>query len=110
MRTSFPEVEIRSRTMQEHAETMLLRIRHLSIGKPAPEIHGEDVFGKEFKLSDYRGRVLMSRLSSLTLAGITSKRSTTNNRPTFQARPRTADEEQVPLFHFSFKSMLGNRL
>ena len=59
MRTSFPEVEIRSRTMQEHAEKMLFRIRHLSIGKPAPEIHSEDIFGKEFNLSDYRGRVVM---------------------------------------------------
>jgi hypothetical protein len=29
------------------------------VGKPAPEIEGEDVEGKKFKLSDYRGKVVM---------------------------------------------------
>jgi hypothetical protein len=32
---------------------------HLSLGKPAPEIEGEDVDGKKFKLSDYRGKVVL---------------------------------------------------
>lgn len=30
-----------------------------SIGQMAPEISGEDVDGKEFKLSDYRGKVVV---------------------------------------------------
>jgi hypothetical protein len=29
------------------------------VGKPAAEIEGEDVEGKKFKLSDYRGKVVM---------------------------------------------------
>jgi hypothetical protein len=29
------------------------------VGKPAPEIDGEDVDGKKFKLSDYRGKVVL---------------------------------------------------
>jgi hypothetical protein len=29
------------------------------VGKPAPEIEGEDVDGARFKLSDYRGKVVM---------------------------------------------------
>jgi hypothetical protein len=33
--------------------------RHLKVGKPAPEIEGEDVDGAKFKLSDYRGKVVM---------------------------------------------------
>ncbi len=29
------------------------------VGQPAPEIEGEDVDGVAFKLSDYRGKVVM---------------------------------------------------
>ena len=32
---------------------------NLAIGKPAPEIAGEDIDGKQFKLSDYRGKVVL---------------------------------------------------
>lgn len=31
----------------------------LPLGKPAPEIKGTDSAGREFKLSDYRGKVVM---------------------------------------------------
>ena len=31
----------------------------LAIGKAAPEIEGEDVDGKKFKLSEYRGKVVV---------------------------------------------------
>jgi len=31
----------------------------LSIGKEAPEIEGEDIDGNKFKLSDYRGKVVV---------------------------------------------------
>jgi hypothetical protein len=37
----------------------LFEIRHLSVGKPAPEIEGEDLDGKKFKLSDYKGKVVL---------------------------------------------------
>jgi hypothetical protein len=46
-------------TMGEFAEKALFRIRHLSIGRVAPEIEGEDIFGERFKLSDYRGKVVV---------------------------------------------------
>jgi hypothetical protein len=29
------------------------------VGKPAPEIEGEDIDGVKFKLSDYRGKVVL---------------------------------------------------
>jgi cytochrome oxidase Cu insertion factor (SCO1/SenC/PrrC family) len=32
---------------------------NLAIGKPAPEIADEDIDGKQFKLSDYRGKVVL---------------------------------------------------
>jgi TolA-binding protein len=41
------------------AKSALFEIRNLAIGKVAPEIEGEDVDGKRFKLSDYRGKVVV---------------------------------------------------
>ena len=38
---------------------VLHEIRHLSVGKEAPDIEGEDQDGKRFKLSDYRGKVVL---------------------------------------------------
>jgi hypothetical protein len=46
-------------TVGEKVKLDLFEIRHLGIGKPAPEIEGEDLEGKKFKLSDYRGKVVM---------------------------------------------------
>jgi cytochrome oxidase Cu insertion factor (SCO1/SenC/PrrC family) len=33
--------------------------KDLEVGKVAPEIEGKDVEGKDFKLSDYRGKVVV---------------------------------------------------
>lgn len=41
------------------AERELFEMRNLSIGKVAPDIEGEDIDGKRFKLSDYRGKVVL---------------------------------------------------
>jgi hypothetical protein len=46
-------------TLGEMATAELYEIRNLAIGKVAPEIEGEDVDGKSFKLSDYRGKVVV---------------------------------------------------
>lgn len=47
-------------TMGKLAEVKLDTLRHsIVIGKPAPEIEGEDIDGKKFKLSDYRGKVVL---------------------------------------------------
>ena len=43
----------------EKAESNLYEVRHLSIGREAPEIAGEDADSKKFKLSDYRGKVVL---------------------------------------------------
>ncbi len=43
----------------EQAKATLFELRNLGIGKKAPEIEGEDVDGKKFKLSDYRGKVVV---------------------------------------------------
>lgn len=46
-------------TIGERAEANLFEVRHLQIGKEVPEIEGVDTDGKPFKLSDYRGKVVM---------------------------------------------------
>jgi hypothetical protein len=46
-------------TVGEKARAELFEIRHLVVGKEAPDIVGEDQDGKRFKLSEYRGKVVL---------------------------------------------------
>lgn len=46
-------------TLGDAARGQLFEIRNLGIGKTAPEIEGEDLDGTPFKLSDYRGKVVV---------------------------------------------------
>ena len=46
-------------TIAERAKPSLFEVRHLSIGKEAPDLEGEDQDGKRFKLSEYRGKVVL---------------------------------------------------
>jgi AhpC/TSA family len=46
-------------TVGEKAKTALFGIRDLIVGKAAPDIEGEDQDAKPFKLSDYRGKVVL---------------------------------------------------
>lgn len=49
----------RETTVGRRAATELFEIRNLAVGKPAPEIEGVDLDGVAFKLSDYRGKVVL---------------------------------------------------
>ena len=46
-------------TVAAKAQAELFEFRHLFVGKEAPDIEGEDQDGKRFKLSDYRGKVVL---------------------------------------------------
>jgi hypothetical protein len=46
-------------TVGEQAKAELFAIRHLAVGKYAADIDGKDQDGKPFKLSDYRGKVVL---------------------------------------------------
>lgn len=46
-------------TVAETVKTELYAIRILSVGKSVPDIEGQDQDGKRFKLSDYRGKVVL---------------------------------------------------
>ena len=51
--TKPPSPEVAAR-----AESMLFRINHLQVGKPAPDLAGKAVDGTPIKLSDFKGRVV----------------------------------------------------
>lgn len=57
--TSFGDVKTPKGTLDELAMHSLFAIRHLAIGKKAPDIIGVDVDGAPMKLSDFRGKVVM---------------------------------------------------
>ena len=48
-----------SGTVGERVKTVLYEIRQLAIGREAPDITGQDQDGVPFKLSDYRGKVVL---------------------------------------------------
>jgi hypothetical protein len=48
-----------SSSLADLATNELFVLRNLAIGKEAPDIEGEDLDGKRFKLSDYRGKVVI---------------------------------------------------
>lgn len=59
LKESFADVKLRDSTMGVFADQALFRIQHLSVGRVAPDIEGEDIDGKRFKLSEYQGKVVM---------------------------------------------------
>jgi len=45
--------------LKSDVEKLLFEVDHLRVGKVAPDIEAEDLFGERFRLSDYRGKVVM---------------------------------------------------
>ncbi len=55
----YPKVRTYKGELFELAGREKFKIEHLSVGGIAPEIIGEDISGKEMKLSDFRGKVVL---------------------------------------------------
>ena len=55
----FADVPSYRGTMTDLAEGELFELKNLALGMVAPEIEGEDLDGVDFKLSDYRGKVVV---------------------------------------------------
>ncbi len=55
----FSDLKGPEESIAKSAERELFEMRNLAVGKTAPEIEGEDIEGKTFKLSDYRGKVVL---------------------------------------------------
>lgn len=59
VRAEFPEGEHWRGSLGKAAEGDLYQLRNLQVGMVAPDIEGEDIEGVPFKLSDYRGKVVV---------------------------------------------------
>jgi peroxiredoxin len=55
---------------RDFAQGELFVLRNLGIGKKAPEIAGKDIRGKEMRLSDYRGKVVVLDFGSHRSCGV----------------------------------------
>jgi hypothetical protein len=60
----YADIRVHNGTVGETAKAGLFEKRHLSIGRVAPDIEGRDQLGTQFKLSDYRGKVVLLYLWS----------------------------------------------
>jgi hypothetical protein len=58
--TGYTDVELRPiGSVAERARAVLYEMRHLCVGKPAPDIEGQDQDGQPLQLSDYSGKVVL---------------------------------------------------
>ena len=55
--SEYKEVRVGGWLLSEDVEDQLFAMKHLSIGRPAPDIVGKDLDGVAFSLNDYRGKV-----------------------------------------------------
>ncbi len=55
----YPDVKVMDRAIGKICGGELFALENLAVGKVAPDIEGEDMDGVSFKLSDYRGKVVM---------------------------------------------------
>jgi hypothetical protein len=51
--------DFHGRKLGDAAKAELFEMRHLAVGKQAPDIEGEDINGKKLMLSDFRGKVVL---------------------------------------------------
>lgn len=55
----YGDVKVKDVALGARAEADLRELRELKVGKEVPEIEGEDLDGLAFRLSDYRGKVVL---------------------------------------------------
>jgi hypothetical protein len=55
----YADVKLARGTVGEKAKSELFDLRHLSVGKPVPEVAGVDQDGKKFSLAEYKGKVVL---------------------------------------------------
>jgi hypothetical protein len=59
VRQEYGDVVSGKRSFAERVEPYLFELQHLRIGMTAPDIEGKDVEGTTFRLSEYRGKVVV---------------------------------------------------
>jgi peroxiredoxin len=61
VKRDFADVPYDGTTLGKAATESLYEVEHLRIGKTAPDVEGQDADGTKFRLSDYRGKVIVLR-------------------------------------------------
>lgn len=56
--SKYGDTKYRNQALKDMASADLFELKFLSVGKEAPEIAAEDIDGIDFKLSDYRGKIV----------------------------------------------------
>lgn len=59
VRGEYGDIASGKQTLADQADPFLWELQHLRIGMTAPEIEGTDIDGNTFRLSDYRGKVVV---------------------------------------------------
>ena len=59
IRCKYGDVEWQDGKLSESLEPLIFTLKYLQVGRTPPDIIGKDVNGAEFKLSDYRGKVVV---------------------------------------------------
>jgi hypothetical protein len=54
----YADAKIFNRKVGDMASGILFEVQHLAVGQEVPDLQGADLDGTEFKLSDYRGKVV----------------------------------------------------
>lgn len=57
--STYPDVDAGRRKAGDWAGGVLFELEHLAVGLRAPDLEGNDLDGATFKLSDYRGKVVL---------------------------------------------------
>jgi peroxiredoxin len=57
--SEFGRVQRNSTSLADLAKPELLELQRLTLGKPAPQIEGQDLDGQPLRFSDYRGQVVL---------------------------------------------------
>ena len=55
----YSDIEFRDRPISKMAEGAMFEAENLKIGDQVPDLEGEDLNGESFKISDYRGKVVV---------------------------------------------------
>ena len=58
-KAEFGDVVYQGDKLANQAEGAMFSLKYLKTGMPVPEIEGPDMDGKTFKISDYKGKVVM---------------------------------------------------
>lgn len=55
----YADIELGSQKLSDLANDDLFELEHLAVGLPVPDLEGDDLEGATFKVSDYRGKVVL---------------------------------------------------